>query len=170
MKSCILDIYCHLLAVVVLRWDIVFEHCLLPIVMRLGLNRVTYWLHYPPMHSGMKLLITPLLSGLLENDFNRMTEFDDFFKEIEKINRKKVMTHHHWFYAMYACLVLYGYMHNIICTMAFWNGRKWMFSVEQYLVWHCVLTLRFAYGCNNGNRVLPYGGKLSYGASFTVLL
>ena len=40
----------------------------------------------------MKLLITPLLSGLLENDFNRMTEFDDFFKEIEKINRKKVMS------------------------------------------------------------------------------
>ena len=43
------------------------------------------------IHSGMKLLITPLLSGLLENDFNKMTEFDDFFKEIEKINRKKVM-------------------------------------------------------------------------------
>jgi hypothetical protein len=41
--------------------------------------------------SGMKLLITPLLSGLLENDFNKMTEFDDFFKEIEKINRKKVL-------------------------------------------------------------------------------
>ena len=40
----------------------------------------------------MKLLITPLLSGLLENDFNKMTEFDDFFKEIEKINRKKVIT------------------------------------------------------------------------------
>ena len=40
----------------------------------------------------MKLLITPLLSGLLENDFTKMTEFDDVFKEIEKINRKKVMT------------------------------------------------------------------------------
>lgn len=38
----------------------------------------------------MKLLITPLLSGLLENDSSRMTEFEDFFKEIEKINRKKV--------------------------------------------------------------------------------
>ena len=53
--------------------------------------------HFPLRHlaclcSGMKLLITPLLSGLLENDFTKMTEFDDFFKEIEKINRKKVIT------------------------------------------------------------------------------
>ena len=58
-----------------------------------------YMFHFPLCHfaclcSGMKLLITPLLSGLLENDFNKMTEFDDFFKEIEKINRKKVMITH----------------------------------------------------------------------------
>ena len=41
------------------------------------------------MCSGMKLLITPLLSGLLENDFNKMTEFDVFFKEIEKDQQKE---------------------------------------------------------------------------------
>ena len=51
-----------------------------------------------PLHSGMKLLITPLLSGLLENDFTRMTEFDDFFKEIEKVNRKKVIPTLYHFY------------------------------------------------------------------------
>lgn len=72
----------------------------------------------PCVHSGMKLLITPLLSGLLENDFNKMTEFDDFFKEIEKINRKKVMTAHQVYNAC-AFLVLFvkfGYMHM--------NGRE----------------------------------------------
>ena len=58
----------------------------------------------------MKLLITPLLSGLLENDFNKMTEFDDFFKEIEKINRKKVI--HCLVYVAYACLVHYASRHD----------------------------------------------------------
>ena len=64
----------------------------------------------PHMYSGMKLLITPLLSGLLENDFNKMTEFDDFFKEIEKINRKKVT--HCLVYVAYACLVHYASRHD----------------------------------------------------------
>ena len=54
-----------------------------------AVHRVLTLKHYL-LHRGMKLLITPLLSGLLENDSSRMTEFEDFFKEIEKINRKKV--------------------------------------------------------------------------------
>ena len=57
------------------------------------------------MCSGMKLLITPLLSGLLENDFNKMTEFDDFFKEIEKINRKKVITIYYYTHCQVYCAV-----------------------------------------------------------------
>lgn len=39
---------------------------------------------------GLKLLITNILAGLMENDLSKIMDFDDFFKEIEKINRKKV--------------------------------------------------------------------------------
>ena len=39
---------------------------------------------------GLKLLITNILAGLMENDLSKIMDFDDFFKEIEKVNRKKV--------------------------------------------------------------------------------
>lgn len=36
------------------------------------------------------MLITNILAGLMENDLAKIMDFDDFFKEIERIHRKKV--------------------------------------------------------------------------------
>ncbi len=46
------------------------------------------------LHSGLKMLITPVLGGLLENDISKMFEFKDFFKWIEMVHRKKVCRYH----------------------------------------------------------------------------
>ncbi len=39
---------------------------------------------------GLSELMTAILGGLMENDLNSIMEFDDFFREIEKVHRKKV--------------------------------------------------------------------------------
>jgi len=41
-------------------------------------------------HRGLSKLITAILGGLMENDLNKIMEFNEFFKEIERIHRKKV--------------------------------------------------------------------------------
>ncbi len=38
----------------------------------------------------MSQLIRDVLAGVMENDINKMWEFDMFFKQIELIHRKKV--------------------------------------------------------------------------------
>lgn len=57
------------------------------------------WSHNLPPHcqlsAGMKMHVTPLLAGLLEENQNRMWSFDRFFKEVTKILDKKVL---HVFY------------------------------------------------------------------------
>jgi TANK-binding kinase 1 len=40
---------------------------------------------------GLKLLITPLLAGLMECDINLMWSFEQFFEEVEAILRKKIV-------------------------------------------------------------------------------
>ena len=45
------------------------------------------------LYRGLKLLITNILAGLMENDLAKIMDFDDFFKEIEKIHRKKVLAY-----------------------------------------------------------------------------
>lgn len=40
---------------------------------------------------GLKLLITPLLAGLMECDVNFMWSFEQFFEEVEAILRKKIV-------------------------------------------------------------------------------
>lgn len=40
---------------------------------------------------GMADLITEVLAGLMENDISKMWEFDQFFKQIERIHRKKIV-------------------------------------------------------------------------------
>lgn len=40
---------------------------------------------------GLKLLIHKVLAGLMENDIHKMMSFDDFFRAIEKIHRKRVI-------------------------------------------------------------------------------
>ena len=44
--------------------------------------------------SGLKLLITPILAGLLENNPDLMMEFDTFFSQISKIAQMKVRACH----------------------------------------------------------------------------
>ena len=44
--------------------------------------------------SGLKLLITPILAGLLENNPDMMMEFDMFFSTISKIAQMKVCACH----------------------------------------------------------------------------
>lgn len=39
---------------------------------------------------GMSVLITEVLAGVMENVIDKMWEFDVFFKQIERIHRKKV--------------------------------------------------------------------------------
>lgn len=57
------------------------------------------WSRQLPPHcqlsTGMKLYVTPLLAGLLEENQNKMWSFDRFFKEVTKILDKKVL---HVFY------------------------------------------------------------------------
>ena len=99
------------------------------------------WLHVPfpfaPPCSGMKLLITPLLSGLLENDFNKMTEFDDFFKEIEKINRKKVIT---ILYSLSSLLCSGETSRENISQTLWFESHLWKFS--PWLFRHATCTYR----------------------------
>ena len=45
------------------------------------------------IYRGLKLLITNILARLMENDQAKIMDFDDFFKEIEKIHRKKVLVY-----------------------------------------------------------------------------
>jgi len=39
---------------------------------------------------GLKLLVTPILAGLLENNVDKMMEFNDFFGRIDRISKMKV--------------------------------------------------------------------------------
>ena len=39
------------------------------------------------------MLITNILAGLMENDLAKIMDFDYFFKEIEKIHKKKVLAY-----------------------------------------------------------------------------
>ena len=45
---------------------------------------------YVCIYSGLKNLITPILAGLLENNPDKMMEFDQFFYRISKIAQMKV--------------------------------------------------------------------------------
>lgn len=47
--------------------------------------------------SGLKLLITPILAGLLENNPDKMMEFDQFFSQISRIDKMKVFLCHQLF-------------------------------------------------------------------------
>jgi len=51
------------------------------------------------LSQGLKQLITPVLAGLMENELSKMSDFDDFFKCIEEINRKKVID----VFCVYSC-------------------------------------------------------------------
>ena len=39
---------------------------------------------------GLCELMTAILGGLMENNLKKIIEFDDLFREIERIHRKKV--------------------------------------------------------------------------------
>ena len=49
------------------------------------------------------MLITNILAGLMEYDLGKIMDFDDFFKEIEKISRKKVTLATMFLVYHYAC-------------------------------------------------------------------
>ncbi len=51
-----------------------------------------YYYFYYYIRSGLKNVITPVLAGLLENDFEKMWAFKRFFEYIEHINRLRVRT------------------------------------------------------------------------------
>ena len=48
------------------------------------------YLFYSFHYSGLRLVITPVLAGLLETDFMKMMNFKDFFEEVERIAKLKV--------------------------------------------------------------------------------
>ena len=57
--------------------------------------RCNFFTHIVFIHfiSGLSLVITPVLAGLLETDFMKMMNFKDFFEEVERIAKLKVCCH-----------------------------------------------------------------------------